>query len=92
MRVDKYTIRRIVVLAPFIALVACAGWWGLSQAIQPSSYTCAVRSVDVESGDTLYNIARRHCVGDVDTVTGMLVKMYGTDIDTWQTIHLPIDQ
>lgn len=89
--VDKYTVRRLVVFSPLLVALAWAGLWGVRKVTEPPTYSCAVRSVDVESGDTLDGIARRHCSGDVLAVIDTLVTMYGTRIDTWQTIHLPID-
>jgi cell division protein YceG involved in septum cleavage len=90
MRVDKYTLRRFVVLMPLVIVLLWAGWWGVSKSIEPPTYSCAVSTVNVERGDTIDGIARRNCTGEVLAVISILVDMYGTDIDTWQTIHLPI--
>ena len=91
MRVDKYTVRRLVVFTPIALALLWAGVWAVRKAVEPPTFSCAVRSVEVVSGDTLDGIARRHCSGDVLAVIDTLVAMYGADIDTWQTIHLPID-
>lgn len=90
MRVDKFALRRFVVLTPLVIALLWAGWWGVGKSIEPPTYSCAVSTVNVESGDTIDGIARRHCVGEVSEVIHTLVTMYGTRIDTWQTIHLPI--
>lgn len=91
MRVDKFALRRFVVFTPLVISLIIVGVWGLRQTVKQPTYSCAVRSVNVERGDTIDGIARRHCVGDVLAVIDTLVTMYGTRIDTWQTIHLPID-
>lgn len=90
MRVDKFTLRRFVVFTPLIIALVWAGWWGVGKAVEPPTYSCDTLAVNVEKGDTIDGIARRHCVGEVLAVIDTLVAMYGTDIDTWQTIHLPI--
>jgi hypothetical protein len=90
MRVDKYTLRRFVVLMPLVIVLVWALSWGVGKATEPPTYSCAVSTVNVERGDTIDGIARRNCTGEVLTVISILVDMYGTDIDTWQTIHLPI--
>lgn len=87
---NPYLVRRLVVFGAFAVLVAWAGVWFTRKAVEPPSYSCAVASVPVESGDTLYRIAHEHCAGDVVAVLDILVRMYGTRLDTWQTIHLPI--
>jgi hypothetical protein len=91
MRVDKFTLRRFVVFSPLIIALAWVLWWGVGKAVEPPRYSCDYNAVKVVSGDTIDGIVRRHCSGDVLTVIDTLVTMYGTDIDTWQTIHLPID-
>lgn len=90
MRVDKYLVRRLVVFTPLIVALLWAGSWALGKATEPPTYSCDTLAVNVESGDTIDGIARRHCVGEVLAVIDTLVAMYGTDIDTWQVIHLPI--
>jgi hypothetical protein len=90
MRVDKYTLRRFVVFTPLIIALLWVGLWGLRQTVKPPTFSCDTRTVNVESGDTLYNIAHAHCSGDVSAVISVLVTMYGTSLDTWQTIHLPV--
>jgi hypothetical protein len=94
MTVDKFTVRRVV----SFAMLALVGWWALSliawgakALTEPPHYSCDTPSVEVKSGDTIYSIVRRHCSGDTQFVTTMLVKMYGASIDTWQTLHLPTD-
>jgi hypothetical protein len=90
MRVDKFTVRRFVVFSPLLVALLWAGWWGLNKAVEPPRYRCDTPAVNVEKGDTIDGIARRHCQGEVSAVIDTLVAMYGTRIDTWQTIHLPI--
>ena len=90
MRVDKFTLRRFVVFTPLIIAILWVGLWGLRQTVKPPTFSCDARTVNVESGDTLYDIAHARCSGDVRAVIDILVAMYGASIDTWQTIHLPI--
>lgn len=90
MRVDKSVASGVMAfltlcLVLFISLVASIRIIGDSPA-----YSCSVSSVPVERGDTIYSIVRKHCSGEVDEVTGLVVRMYGARIDTWQVIHLPI--
>lgn len=89
--VDKYALRRLAVFSPLIVALLWAGSWALGKATQPPTYSCDVRTVDVESGDTIDGIVRSHCVGDVLAVIDLMVTMYGARIDTWQVLHLPID-
>ena len=88
--VGKYSVRRLVVFTPLIIVLVWAFSWGVGKAIEPPTYACAVSTVNVEKGDTIDGIARRNCTGEVLAVISILVDMYGTDIDTWQTIHLPV--
>jgi hypothetical protein len=90
MKVDNFFVRRLVVLVPLLISILWAGSWVLDNLFSTPSFTCDTHIVDVQSGDTLYGIAYRHCVGDVDEVVGRLVAIYGTEIDTWQTVHLPV--
>lgn len=90
MRVDKFTLRRFVVFTPLIIAILWVGLWGLRQTVKPPTFSCDARTVNVESGDTLYDIAHARCSGDVRAVIDILVAMYGASIDTWQTIHLPV--
>lgn len=90
MRVDKFTLRRLLVFSPLIVALLWAGSWVVRQAVEPATYSCDTTTVNVESGDTLDSITRTHCVGDTLAVIDLLVKMYGTNLDTWQVIHLPI--
>jgi hypothetical protein len=90
MRVDKYALRRFIVSIPLVIALLWACWWGLNEVIQQPSFSCGTHIVDIKSGDTLYNIAHRHCSGDIQEVISRLVSIYGTQLDTWQTVHLPI--
>jgi hypothetical protein len=97
MKVDKYTVRRVLVLVPLIACLVWLSMWGVSKATEPPRYSCdrqgifdKARTVDIEKGDTVYDIAHKHCSGDIGAVISIMVDMYGTDLDTWQTIHLPV--
>lgn len=90
MRVDKFIVRRFVVFSPLIIALAWVAVWSVRQVTEPPRYSCDTPTVNVESGDTIYDIAHAHCSGEVSAVIDTLVAMYGTDIDTWQTIHLPI--
>lgn len=90
MRVDKSTLRTLLVFTPLAICLVWAMSWGLRTASQPPVYSCGVQSVSVESGDTVYSIAHANCTGEIDEVISILVKMYGTRIDAWQTLHLPI--
>jgi hypothetical protein len=90
MRVDKFTVRRIVAFSPLVIALVWVTLWGVRKVTAPPVFSCDTQSVEVVSGDTIDGIARRHCTGDVLTVIDTLVTMYGTRIDTWQTIHLPI--
>ncbi len=91
MKVDKFVRRRITLGLLVVPLVM---WLTvrLVPAIvpDPPAYSCAVYSVEVGRGDTLYALAHKHCSGDIDEVIGLLVRMYGTRLETWHTIHLPI--
>jgi len=94
MRVDKFTLRKVL----SIGLLVLIGWWALSLIVWgvkslagSPHYSCPTKSVPVNAGDTIYSIVREHCSGDLDSVTATMVAMYGTQIDTWQTLHLPID-
>lgn len=88
MRLDKYAVRRAVA----ITVLALLSWVGVEafQALtyQPS-YSCAVTFVEVDKGDTAWDIAHEYCEGDVVAVVDLLVAMYGARLDTWQVIHLP---
>ena len=88
--VGKYAVRRFVVFLPLTLALLWAGWWGVGRATQAPTFSCDTHAVNVESGDTLWSIAHAHCSGEVRAVIDTLVAMYGTRIDTWQTIHLPI--
>ena len=90
MSVGKYAVRRFVVFSPLIIALLWVAVWGIRQTVKPPTYSCDTHAVSVESGDTLYSIAHEHCVGEVSAVIDTLVAMYGTRIDTWQTIDLPI--
>ena len=90
MRVDKFLVRRVVVFSPLIIALLWVGVWSVRQVIKPPTYSCDTHAVSIEAGDTLYSIAHEHCVGEVSAVIDTLVAMYGTEIDTWQTIDLPI--
>ena len=88
--VGKYSVRRFVVFTPLIIALLWVGLWGLRQTVKPPTFSCDTLTVNVESGDTLYDIAHARCSGDVRAVLDILVAMYGASIDTWQTIHLPV--
>ena len=90
MKVDKSIISGVTGLLALCLLLAVSLIAGIRIIGDSPSYSCSVPSVDVERGDTIYSIVREHCSGNVDEVTGLLVRMYGADIDTWQVIHLPI--
>ena len=90
MRGDKYAVRRFVTFSPLLIALIAVMWWGLGKMSEPPRYSCSVPTVEVNSGDTIYDIVRKNCRGDVSEVTTLLVKVYGTSIDTWQTIHLPV--
>jgi hypothetical protein len=90
MRGDNYTLRRFIVSIPLVIALLWACWWGLNEVIQQPTFSCDTHIVNIKSGDTLYNISHRHCSGDIQEVIRRLVSIYGTDLDTWQTIHLPI--
>lgn len=88
MRLDKYAVRRAVA----VTLVALCVWLGVEayEALTyKPSYSCAVTVVDVEAGDTMWDIAHTYCEGDVIAVVNLLIAMYGATLDTWQVIHLP---
>jgi hypothetical protein len=90
MRVDKYALRRFMVSIPLVIALLGACWWGLNEVTKQPSFSCDTHIVNITSGDTLYNIAHRHCSGDIQEVISRLVSIYGTQLDTWQTVHLPI--
>ena len=52
MRVDKYALRRFIAFTPLAIVLAWLGWWGVNEAVEPPAYSCAVRIVEVVSGDT----------------------------------------
>lgn len=94
MRVDKFIVRRVLSLLT-LAVVA---WWGLSLMAwgvrtlsEPPRYACATDTVPVNAGDTIYSIVRANCSGDTQAVIRLMVTMYGTRIESWQVLHLPID-
>lgn len=94
MRVDKFTVRKVVSLG----MLVLVGWWAVTLIVwgakaltEPPRYSCGTQSVPVNAGDTIYSIVREHCSGDLDSVTATMVAMYGTRLDTWQTLHLPTD-
>lgn len=88
MRLDKYAVRRAVA----VTLVSLCVWLGVEtfQALTyKPSYSCSVSVLDVEAGDTMWDIAHTYCEGDVTAVVDLLIAMYGATLDTWQVIHLP---
>jgi hypothetical protein len=90
MRVDKYTVRRLIASIPLVIALLGACWWGVNEVRKQPTFSCDTHVVDITSGDTLYNISHRHCSGDIQEVISRLVSIYGTQLDTWQTIHLPV--
>jgi hypothetical protein len=63
--------------------VLVTGLWLLAK---PEPFSCGDYSVKVEQGDTLYGLAREHCEGNTDEVTGLLVRKHGADIERGQMI------
>jgi hypothetical protein len=90
MRVDKSATVGVTAFLGLCIVLVLALIASLRIIGESPKYSCSVASVPVERGDTIYSIVREHCSGNVDEVTGLLVRMYGTRIDTWQTVHLPI--
>jgi hypothetical protein len=91
MRVDKYALRRFIISIPLVITLLGACWWGLNELTKQPTFSCDTQIVDIKSGDTLYGIAHRHCSGDIEEVISRLVAIYDTHLDTWQTIHLPVN-
>ena len=94
-----YVIRRIVALALLayllVAIIGAIHW------LQNDDYRCdkitpdvvvemdGTHVVTVHSGDTLYAIGERHCVGNLSLVMDDLVLRYGNTIYPGQRIVLP---
>lgn len=90
---NKYYRRRIVIgTATFTALmfsfplVSSAVGWATADR---THFTCDTPTVPVESGDTVWSIARNNCHGDTQAVIARLVDFYGTQLDTWQVLTMP---
>ncbi len=90
MTVDKYAVRRLVVFLPLLIVLLWVIAWGFRQVSQPPRFSCDRATVSVGDGDTIWDIAHQHCEGNVSAVIDRLIAIYGTEINTWQVIHLPI--
>ena len=93
---NKYHRRRITVgTATFIALLfsfplvgSAVGWVTADR----THFTCDLPVVPVETGDTIWSIARTNCHGDTQAVISLLVNFYGTRLDTWQVLTMPYNR
>lgn len=64
--------------------------FGLGKLIEAQErFTCNQVTVTVQFGDTLWAIAERHCTGNIQVATAVLVEKYGSAIDRGDVIQLP---
>lgn len=93
MVIDKYLRRRFVIGTALVIVllfslplaVGVARWITADR----THFTCDTPTVNVESGDTLWSIARTNCHGDTEAVISLLDDFYGTNLDTWQVLTMP---
>lgn len=83
MNSNKKTVRFLVMLILSIAL----GLTALSVTKEP--FSCNTSSHVVVEGDTLWEIAKNNCSGNIQKVSDELVKVYGSPLEVGNTVYLP---
>lgn len=87
MRLDNLWRRAFV--GVLFAILAFAFVWAVGEASDVPAYSCRERSVLLGVGDTLDDVARSYCTGDVNAVIDALVREYGVQVQAWSRITLP---
>lgn len=94
MRVDNLRKRteRGKLLSEVLFLFAIVGFiygsaWFISNL--NGGFVCETRAITVQAGDTLDEIVRDHCEGEVTRALDNVVRVYGATIQPNQTIYLP---
>lgn len=88
---DRAISNRRLRLADKIAIIVGASILGYlvgAYALGEGSYTCKVSGVTANYGDTLWQIVRDNCEGDLERATDDLFDKYGRIIHNGQRIEL----
>jgi hypothetical protein len=88
-----YTRQNNIVKRTFLTVLAVGGALFLVWAVRDynkrmTTYSCDTAPVTVYRGDTLWQIARQHCWGNLSVAVDDLVEEYGTNLQIGQTIYL----
>ena len=81
-----YTIRTLVRCLFIIAVALASFIFGKAVAQDPYAYKCTQGAVTIQSGDTLWSLAQKHCTGHIGQATDDLVNKYGTDLQVGDII------
>ena len=90
MNENTYRTAKTVLITIAITLASVFAFGYLDrQNAKDSEFFCDGTPVKIESGDTLYWIARTKCEGNTMEVVDRLVELYGTTLTVGDTIYLP---
>jgi hypothetical protein len=90
MNENTYRTAKTVLITISITLASVFAFGYLDrQNAKDSEFFCDGTPVKIESGDTLYWIARTKCEGNTMEVVDRLVELYGTTLTIGDTIYLP---
>lgn len=93
MSTKDYTKQNNIVIRTFLTVLSVGGVLFLVWAVQDynkrmNTYSCDTAPVTVYRDDTLWQIARQYCWGNLSVAVDDLVEEYGTNIQIGQVIHL----
>jgi hypothetical protein len=84
-------VRRFFVWLFIWAFVFCFLWVFLRSFfhLTDSGFVCETRPITVQAGDTLDDIVREFCAGQVTEALDQVVRVYGATIHPNDTLYLP---
>lgn len=93
MNTKDYTRQNNIVIRTFLTVLAVGGVLFLVWAVRDynkrmNTYSCDTAPVTVYRDDTLWQIARQHCWGNLSVAVDDLVEEYGTNLQIGQVIYL----
>ena len=75
-----YTVRTAVRCLFIVAVSVASFIFGKAVAQDPYAYKCSQGAVTIESGDTLWSLAQKHCTGHIGQATDDLEDQNGIDV------------
>ena len=79
---------RIVWLAALTAAAICFASFAFAKMFEAqTSYSCDVTEVAVTKGDTVWSLAKQHCVGDIRSVIEDSAKMNPARLDIGDVVR-----